>query len=244
MAATPSMLRPMVLALLPPRRSPDRPIAPVVSTVPPWGSGGAKCARPALASPPDATAKRGYRLSVPVVNILQHMSNWLAGRVNFFGFRRAAGGGLVRPFSFGARHQSPSSPRIATALDLVPKGWRRRLLRGAGPRPSLPSLAGSRGVHPQRARNKNRTLFIASATKVPQRQQTEPSPRLLTASVSPRGGGPLRRPGHGRGCAGTGSGRRDPSAPSGGLACPRCERDGRPSGSTCTRRARRRRGST
>src|ERR1700723_2389898 len=115
-AATPSMLRPMTLGLaavlVPPRRVADRPIEPDVSTVPPWGSGGAKCARSALASPPDATAKRGYRLSVPFVNIPQHISKWLAGRVNFFGFPRAAHGGLMRLFSPGRATTAPPPPAL------------------------------------------------------------------------------------------------------------------------------------
>ena len=235
-AATPSMLRPMTLGLaavlVPPRRVADRPIEPDVSTLPPWGSGGAKCARSALASPPDATAKRGYRLPVPVVNILQHISKWLAGQVNFFGFPRAGAGGLVRLFSFRARDQSPSSPGIATAPDPF-----RRTGTDVSCEAPVPDRRCRPWPSPWRsfatAPNKNRTLFITSAIKVLQRQQPESSPRQLTALVSLRRKGPPRRPGHGRGCAGPGNERRGPSARSTGLACPRCGRGGRPSGSTC-----------
>jgi hypothetical protein len=55
MAATPSRLRPTALAFVLPRlRSPDRPIAPDVSTVPSLRIRGRKCARSAAASPPGA----------------------------------------------------------------------------------------------------------------------------------------------------------------------------------------------
>src|SRR5580698_26904 len=65
MAATPSRLRPAALAFaLPRRRSPDRLIAPAVSTVPPWGSGGGNCAHEAAPSPPEVATKEDtvYRL--------------------------------------------------------------------------------------------------------------------------------------------------------------------------------------
>src|SRR5580698_9069786 len=59
MEAIPSMLRPTALAFVLPRRcSPDRLIAPAVSTVPPWGSGGGNCAHEAAPSPRKLRQKR------------------------------------------------------------------------------------------------------------------------------------------------------------------------------------------
>ena len=153
-------------------------------------------------------------------------------------WRRRIGAPLLIPGALS----KPLIPRHCNGPRSVPTHWHRRLLRGPGPRSPLPSPSFSVASVRQRDPDKNRTLFLPSVMKVLQRQQMESSPR--TALVSLRREGPPRRPGHGRGCAGPGSGRRGPSPRSRGLACPRCGRDGRQSGSTCRRRARRRRGNT
>jgi hypothetical protein len=192
--------------------------------------------------PPGRQAKRGYRLSVPIVNILQHIANWLAGQINFFGFPRVAVGGLVRLFSFEARLKRPPPP----ALQRPSIPFRRT---GSGVCCEAPVTEhryrprSSPGRHAQPALEKNRTLFIVTAIKVLQRKQTQSSPCRVAALLRLGRKGPRRRPGHGPGCAGPGSGHRGRSVRSRGLACPRCGTGGRPSGSTCRRPARRRPGS-
>jgi hypothetical protein len=99
------MLKPRAFAL--PLRSPDRLIAPVLSTVSSLGIRGRQMCSSDRCEPPGRYGEKRIPFSVPIVNIPQHFSKLLAGTVKFSDITENGLGGLMRLFSSGRDASTP-----------------------------------------------------------------------------------------------------------------------------------------